>query len=943
MLAETTQTLERFAFEGPLTATQGVVLGCVLAALAFCSLFVLPKVAPRRFAWLLWTLRVGAIAILIWMLIGPVNVTILKHQTPKSLAVIADVSESMNVYDPADNKANAHWQAIEQESPVCLALAACDRAAVAAATARDNVERALTATERHEPRRRLRRHLELASRAVTEAERQSLELCRLLEDGQESLDAEFLPRAREIANGVGEKMESGLADIAKGLPNESAALGRNEQGQLEGWQQQLSHTARSLAGLADRIAGKLVAGSENGSGADASAAKSLARRERVERLLADGNNWLAQHDESARICRYSFDREMMAASETAPDNADSGKDATKNAAGVAPRSSFTNLSSALERIGRDAGPEQIEAVVMLTDGRHNDPAARDPRDVAKLLGNVPFHIVPVGISEMPKDLILHHVEVPTAVVENDQVVVEAILSAFSCEGETAVIELTEGETVVDHQEIEIASVRRDYHLRLSAMPKGIGRHEYALTVNDVAGETIPTNNSESFGVDVVDAKLRILLADGFPRWEYRYLVNLFERSERVEYEQLLFHPSRRASGQLAHGVQLPRDVDAWANYRLAIIGDLEPAQFDEPTQRAMKDWVTLRGGTVIIVAGSQAMPQAFAGMPLADLIPVTASDSIDPSHGFQLELSAEGKLNSAMQIADETGMSEQVWKDVSRQLPVYSLSQYCAPKPTARTLIHAVRNADSSQTAEDQKAFLCWQTVGRGRIVYLAAPTVYQLRMKYGDRYHHKFWGQLIRWAVARDLSQGSKTVKLAAERSRVAVGDNLQVVANLSTTDGRPVLDAEMSAEAKLDGISAALVQFKADPNIPGRYLGDYAPTAAGTLTLQAFGTDVTQLLAAEGYSQAVETSVVVDPMPSTETEDTRTNTPLLRQIARLTGGQIVQPAAVEEIVALTDLEPRVEEQTLRSPLWNRWIYLWLISGLLTVEWAVRKSTGRP
>jgi hypothetical protein len=145
------------------------------------------------------------------------------------------------------------------------------------------------------------------------------------------------------------------------------------------------------------------------------------------------------------------------------------------------------------------------------------------------------------------------------------------------------------------------------------------------------------------------------------------------------------------------------------------------------------------------------------------------------------------------------------------------------------------------------------------------------------------------------------------------------------------------------MDGASTALVQFKADPNIPGRYLGDYAPASAGNLTLQALGADVAQLLAAEGYTQSVETAVVVDPMPSTETEDTRTNAPLLRQIADLTGGQIVQPAAVEGIIALTDLAPRVEEQTLRAPLWNRWIYLWLMSGLLCVEWAVRKSTGRP
>ena len=141
---------------------------------------------------------------------------------------------------------------------------------------------------------------------------------------------------------------------------------------------------------------------------------------------------------------------------------------------------------------------------------------------------------------------------------------------------------------------------------------------------------------------------------------------------------------------------------------------------------------------------------------------------------------------------------------MTRQLPIYSLSQFCAPKPTARTLINA-RIADRPP-ARTNKAFLCWQTVGRGRIVYLAAPAVYQLRMKFGDRYHYRFWGQLIRWAVARDLSQGSKTVKLATDRSRAFVGENVQVIANLSDAGGRPVPERG-SAGPSLDGRPRRLV----------------------------------------------------------------------------------------------------------------------------------------
>ena len=64
---------------------------------------------------------------------------------------------------------------------------------------------------------------------------------------------------------------------------------------------------------------------------------------------------------------------------------------------------------------------------------------------------------------------------------------------------------------------------------------------------------------------------------------------------------------------------------------------------------------------------------------------------------------------------------------MSQQLPVYSLSSYCAPKPTARTLISAVGSSEGgSAKAGEQKAFLCWQTVGRGRVLYVGTDTLWK-------------------------------------------------------------------------------------------------------------------------------------------------------------------------------------------------------------------------
>jgi len=944
MPTEQTETLERLAFEGPLSLWQVVFVGAVLLALAFWSVFRVPERARRKSAPLLWLLRIAAVAILLWMLLGPVNVTLDRHLTPKSIAIVTDVSGSMDSSDPPEKTSDLRWRAVHDTDAGSTLINACDRAVVAAATARNQLGAIVDNATGPSTREQTRRELVMARQAITSAV-QLIETVRdLLKENTSAYGAELSARAEDVLSGLPGSGFNQIESFADRSASSSPLLDPSEISQLADWQNQLARSDRRLRRLAETIAGQVAANGSGAGGRASVSSESLTRREKVNRLLEAGETtWIADHEQTARIRQYTFDRETVVVT---PD-AGATKDIEHPDRGASSSSSrlpapFTNLSSVLERINRDAGQEEIQAVVLISDGRHNDPEAQDPRNVATLLDGIPVHAVSVGNSQLLQDLVLHHVDAPSTIVEHDQLVVEGIVSAFDCEGQTCLVELREGDQLVDSEEIEIASIRRDFHIRLTGTPKSLGRHDYTLSVSALEGEVVPDNNSTSFNVDVIDATLRILVADDFPRWEFRYLVNLFERAEQIEYEQLLFHPNHVGTGELKAQRQFPRDVDGWSRYRVVILGDLSPDQLGVESQRALAEYVTARGGTVILIAGTNAMPHAFVGMPLDDLAPVVASNSHVASRGYRLELSAEGELAPAMQLAEQPGQTNRIWQEMSRSLPVYSLSHYCSPKPAARTLIHAL-HASGTGADETENAFLCWQMVGRGRIVYLAAPTAYQLRMKHGDRYHHRFWGQLVRWAVARDLGQGSKTVQLSTDRSRVAAGENLQVVANMKTVDGRPILQANVRVEALIDETSVALIDMSPDENIPGRYLAEFTPADDGTMTLRAFGTDVTQLLQSEDFTGHVETSVVVDPLQSTETEDTRADTALLRQITQLTGGQLIAPNAVEQIVALTDLEPRIDEQTVRGPLWNDWRLLWLFLGCLTLEWSIRKSTGLP
>ena len=228
-----------------------------------------------------------------------------------------------------------------------------------------------------------------------------------------------------------------------------------------------------------------------------------------------------------------------------------------------------------------------------------------------------------------------------------------------------------------------------------------------------------------------------------------------------------------------------------------------------------------------------------------------------------------------------------------------------------------------------------------GRVVYLSAPTTYQLRIRNGDRYHHQFWGPLIRWAIARDLATGSKTVRIRADKSTYTAGEGVEAIVQLRTLDGSPVTGAELEARAFQNDKVAASVPLDADPNIPGRYLGHFQGLAVGSSDLSVLGEAVDSLLNAEKVDGPIKTSVSVDPTLSTEMADTRSDRPLLAQIAELTGGYVVPPTAVSEVLQTVNLAPHVTEETSRQSLWNTWWCFWLVFLCLAAEWTIRKMSG--
>jgi hypothetical protein len=931
------QIVERLDWEGVVGGSTALVILGALALWTAWALWRERSAIGRGWAAVFWVLRLAAFACALWMLAGPTWLKVERTTQSQSIAIFADGSESMDVVDAPDPNDSVRWAlavgASDDESP----LRECDRLIVSLGAAQVECERLGLLVKEHRPVGQLK----AAVTSVAALLGRAVEHATAMAESAADEDAQLGERAERIETLVTGPARESIAALEASLAKAQQAFGEDLVVRIEQCSEAIAAARRRAAVLSSDLA-QLI-GDETAEARSES--DRMTRREKVGHTL-DAFEKTVQDSlaDGVRIRRYRFDDRPMEV-----DGADGW---SKALATVAHRADFeveqsagpsTNLSSVLEQLATESGREATRLALVLTDGRHNSPDGRSPQEVATQLGATNVYVVPIGSAVRMRDVLLHRVESPATVAEKDSALIDVIASGFDTEGDTTVVVLRHEGREIDRQEIAFTGPQSDQRARFKVPATKLGWQEYVVEVEPVADEVNTANNFLPVSFEVVREKTRVLLADGVARWEYRYLNQLFRREQHVEFDELLFAPRVHGTGALADNPEFPQDVAGWTRYDAVILGDVGPLQMSEASQQALVEAVQKRGLNVIIVAGGNAMPERFVGQPLMELLPVERDPNVYAREGYALKVTDEGRFHSALLITDSMDESVRVWEQVYDRFPVYGLSDYSRPKSTARTLLSAHSGAAGEVTADGgddtQYAFLCWQRFGAGRVAYLAAAETYRLRWRRNDEMHHRFWGQLLRWITAASAGAGTDLVRLQTDRTSYLAGESVEVTAWLKDANGRPLAGETVSAQAATFEDEAMSVELEPDADVPGRYFGKLEKLPAGAYQVTIEG-DAVGKLTPPGAEPAVST-ITVRSGDSIEMLNTQSNRALLDQVAKITGGQVIPPTAIDEVLRLVSFTPVYQERIERTPLWNRWWNLWLVLGCVFTEWMVRKWKG--
>ncbi len=606
-----------------------------------------------------------------------------------------------------------------------------------------------------------------------------------------------------------------------------------------------------------------------------------------------------------------------------------------------PAAGLTNLSTGLKAGVGEQEKEERGAVVLFSDGQHNE--GESPAELARVFAarGMPVFTVGFGSQVRPRDLAVLKVEGPEAVFFEDRVRGWITLKDDMPAGLPFKLTVSDGGKVL----WEHALVTEGRNVRKVAYDFPIGEHvkermkarsgdvqtsslplDFQVAVSSLEGDSEPGNNVGSMRERAVTQKRRILLLDGRPRWETRYLRNLFERDEQWEVNSVTVGTLRGEAG-LARGSkaeQFPIENGQLQGYDLIVFGEVPRSVFKGDELAWLREFVEKRGGAMIFIDGSRGRLKEYADSPIGPLFPVEWKGASVRDGLARVALTDRSADLAAFALAPDRAQNTEVWAG----LPAPHWVSGATPLTGAETLLEI-------EAAGQKFAGVVLRPFGSGKVLYQAFDESWRWRYEVADQHHVRYWNQVANWIAELPFAVRDKFVSLDAGAITYRPGESADVRVRLRDGEGRPVTNATVDAVLYRDGQRAAAIRLQNDDNAGGLFRGRTAPLEPGSyeVGIESVGIPANELKA--------RTSFKVEPRETGELAQLSLNEDLLRQMATLSGGEYLRE---EQISRLADLlAPMSQGKVVETDtvLWQSYWWFIPVIVLLTVEWIIRKRTG--
>ena len=709
---------------------------------------------------------------------------------------------------------------------------------------------------------------------------------------------------------------------------------------------------------------------------DAGATQS--RGDEMRARLTEGDGWLTRLAEDFQVRRYVFDHSLRRVG---------------NFGALDFSGDRTALGAALSQVRERFAGQPLAGVVLLTDGNATDL----PDGWGDLQGLPPVYPLVVGQSDGLRDVRIERADPRQTAFDDAPVSLRVAVAGAGTRGEDVKVDVRPLGVPAGTGESEASSAPPPQMLRLGRdaettraefewRPAGTGIqfHEVSVTPQAATGpaEATTLNNRRVVLFNRGRPAYRILYVGGRPNWEFKFLnralledpqlqlvglVRLAHREPKFEFrgrageasnplfrgfsgtpddttrydQPVLTRINTKDQTELRGG--FPRNAEDLFAYDAVILDDVEAGFFSPDQLLLLRRFVSDRGGGLLMLGGVDTLENGrYQDTALAAALPVYLDRLAQkaPTGPLKLDLTREGWLEPWTRIrAQETDERTRLG-----QMPAFLIANSLAGVKPGATVLATL----ADETGETYPALIA-QPFGAGRVACFGMGDLWRWGQQGADAQEDlaRFWRQVSRWLV----TDVPAAIELRVVQAPGASGVELRVsardreyrpleLANPKITVRR--VDASSEADANSapgagEGFKQAVLRAEPSPDVAGRYVVNFTAREAGGYLATVEVTDQAGRLVGRA-----EAGWVHDPAAE-EFSSIRPNGALLDELARRTGGAVINAADLGALAERLVRAPAPITETWSRPLWhNPWVFA-AVLGCFVAEWGWRRWRGLP
>ncbi len=582
---------------------------------------------------------------------------------------------------------------------------------------------------------------------------------------------------------------------------------------------------------------------------------------------------------------------------------------------------MTLLGNSVRQVLSMSRSTPLGAIVLVSDGADNAGALTQDQLAELASFNVPVHAIGVGQEEIEEDLELQEVTLPGQALPGT--ILAARVAVRHDKPGQARLKIYDNDNIIMSHDLELDEGNKISTAWIDIPVSDTGYRHLRFSLDPWEGEQITENNHQSRVVNVKEEKYKVLYIEGEPRWEYKFIRRAMDKDQSIDLVSLLrvsqnkfYRQGISSPDELVEGFPLTKAE--LFKYNALIIGSIEAASFTPEQQQMVHDFVSERGGSLLMIAGLNGLGSGgWENSLIYEALPARLSQSNGKfiREKAKVELTAAGLHSPMLKFDQDINNNRKAWQELPEIADYQLIGEL---KPAASTLLTIDVNGENHP-------LLVNQPYGRGSSYIFATGGTWrwQMSMPLEDQSHETFWRQLLRELVIDTPGRFFMTSQVT--------GDQISIKTEIRDENYEPERELKLTAIVTPQTGEAMTVELHPSQDIPDLMTGEFRADTSGLY-------DIETITRRDNEPIASARIAIYHDAGKAEYFSLRANHMLLQQLADATGGRYWNQDELDELLSAIEFSAAGITQREISPLWDAPLIFILLFLFKATEWLLRR-----